>query len=231
MKIDHRKNYYVVLDTETCPLDKDLKEVTPFNMFVYDIGFAVVDKKGKVYESYSYIVRDIFITEKDLMKSAYYAEKIPMYWEDIKAGRRKIVSLYEARQKLKEVCDKYNVKAICAHNARFDYNSLNNTERWVTKSKVRYFYPYGVDLYDTMKMAQDTIAKQKSYIRFCERNGYMTKHKKPRPQTKAEVIYKYISGNNDFIESHTGLEDVMIEKEILAHCFRQHKKMRKALFE
>ena len=40
-----------------------------------------------------------------------------------------------------------------------------------------------------------------------------------------------ISGNNDFIENHTGLEDVMIEKEILAYCFRQHKDMRKGLFE
>ena len=34
----------------------------------------------------------------------------------------------------------------------------------------------------------------------------------------------------DFMESHTGLEDVMIEKEILAHCFRQHKAMRKKLY-
>lgn len=59
----------------------------------------------------------------------------------------------------------------------------------------------------------------------------MTKHKTPRPQVKAEVIYKYISGNYDFVESHTGLEDVLIEKEILAYCFRKHKPMRKKLYE
>lgn len=47
---------------------------------------------------------------------------------------------------------------------------------------------------------------------------------------KAEVIYKYISGNNDFIESHTGLEDVMIEKEIFAKCCRQHKKMKHTFY-
>ena len=40
-----------------------------------------------------------------------------------------------------------------------------------------------------------------------------------------------ISGNHDFEEEHTGLADVMIEKEILAYCFRQKKPMRKLLFE
>lgn len=59
----------------------------------------------------------------------------------------------------------------------------------------------------------------------------MTRHKRPRPQEKAEVIYRYLTGNIDFIESHTGLEDVMIEKEIFAHCNRQHKKMRRKCFE
>lgn len=45
MKIDRRKNYYIVLDTETCPCDKTLDGVTPANMFTYDLGFAVIDKK------------------------------------------------------------------------------------------------------------------------------------------------------------------------------------------
>ena len=59
----------------------------------------------------------------------------------------------------------------------------------------------------------------------------MTKHKTPQPRFTAEILYRFISGNKDFIENHTGLEDVMIEKEILAYCFRQHKAMRKGLFE
>ena len=74
---DKRKKYYIMLDTETCPLDKDFEGVTPFNMFVYDLGFAVVDKRGNVYESYSFVVKDIFFAEAELMKSAYYANKIP----------------------------------------------------------------------------------------------------------------------------------------------------------
>ena len=41
----------------------------------------------------------------------------------------------------------------------------------------------------------------------------------------------YENGNNDFVESHTGLEDVLIEKEIFAKCMAQHKKMRKNVWE
>lgn len=229
--IDKRKHYIVVLDTETCPLDKEFDGVSPYNMFVYDIGWAVVDKKGHVYETKSYINRDVFMEEKDLMNSAYYANKIPKYWEDIKSGKRKVAMWYTIRKDLADTMKKYNTKTVCAHNARFDYGSTNNTQRWLTKSKFRYFLPKGTEVWDTMKMALDVIAKTPTYKAFCEENGYMTKHQTPRPQVKAEVIYKYISGDNDFVESHTGLEDVLIEKEILAYCFRKHQKMRKKLYE
>ena len=57
----------------------------------------------------------------------------------------------------------------------------------------------------------------------------LTKNGKVR--LTAEIIYRFISKDNDFVESHTGLEDVTIETEILAYCKRQHKKMRKKLYE
>jgi hypothetical protein len=68
-----------------------------------------------------------------------------------------------------------------------------------------------------------------TYHKFCEDNGYLTKHNKPR--FTAEIVYRFISKNNDFVESHTGLEDVEIEAQILAYCMRQHKKMNKKLFK
>ena len=84
MKIDKRKNYYVVLDTETCPIDKDLQGVDPRNMWVYDIGWAIIDKRGNVYKTRSFLNTDIFLEEAELMKSAYYADKIPKYKREAK---------------------------------------------------------------------------------------------------------------------------------------------------
>jgi hypothetical protein len=80
-------------------------------------------------------------------------------------------------------------------------------------------------------MSRQTIGKQKSYQKWCARNGYMTNHKTPRVRLTAEILYRYISGQYDFNESHTGLEDVLIETVIMSHCFRQHKKMDKRLFK
>lgn len=229
--IDKRKTYIVVLDTETCPLDRDFDGVTPWNMFVYDIGWAVVDKKGNVYETKSYVNRDIFFEEKLLMDSSYYADKLPQYYDDIRSGKRKVATWRRIKKDLANTMKKYNTNIVCAHNARFDDGATKNTERWLTKSKYRYFLPYGTEIWDTMKMAQDVVAKTPTYRQFCFENGFVTSHKTPRPQVKAETLYRYITQDLDFEESHTGLEDVLIEKEILAYCFRKHKKMRKKLYE
>lgn len=220
MKIDRRKSYYIVFDTETANgLDDPI---------VYDLGGAVVDKKGKVYETFSLIINEVFYGMVDLMESAYYAKKIPMYKEQIENKERKVVSLFEARKIFHALCKKYNVKACIAHNARFDYRATAKTQRYLTKSRYRFFLPYGIELWDTMRMAEDTICKQVHYKEWCYLNGYLTKN--GRVRKTAEILYRYISGEHDFKESHTGLEDVMIEKEIFAHCIRQHKPMRKLAF-
>lgn len=229
--IDKRKTYIIVLDTETCPLDRDFDGVSPWNMFVYDIGWAVVDKKGNVYETKSYVNRDIFFEEKLLMDSSYYADKLPQYYDDIRSGKRKVATWFRIKKDLADTMKRYNTNIVCAHNARFDDGATKNTERWLTKSKYRYFLPYGTEIWDTMKMANDVVAKTPTYRQFCFDNGFVTSHKTPRPQVKAETLYRYITQDLDFEESHTGLEDVLIEKEILAYCFRKHKKMRKKLYE
>ena len=218
--MDKRKNYYLVLDTETANTMDD--------PLCYDVGGCIIDKKGNVYESFSYVIYEIFCLCGDLMKSAYYANKIPMYRKQIANGDRRIVRFETARKAIADLCRKYNVKAIIAHNAPFDYRSTSTTIRYITFSKQRYFLPYGVEIWDSLKMANDTICKQKSYCRFCAENGYVRNNGKPR--ATAEILYKYISGNHDFDEEHTGLADCLIEKEIFVHCLRQHKKMRKRAF-
>lgn len=230
-KIDRRIHYIVMLDTETCNTREENGKLDMSSVLVYDIGWQIIDKRGKVYEQKSYINSDIFYHESELMKSAYYAKKIPQYLRDIAEGKRQVATYYEIRKDLHETMARYETNTMCAHNSRFDYNSTNITQRWLTKSKYRYFLPYGTEIWDTMKMASDVVAHTPTYIAFCQEHGYMTKHKTPRPQVTAEVLYRYITGNTDFIESHTGLEDVDIERQILAYCFRKHKAMAKGAWE
>ena len=203
---------FIVIDTETTN-DIDFP-------LCYDIGFAVVDKKGRVYKKFSFVVAEIFF-DKELMSSAYFSEKIPQYRKDIKKGKRKVRQIMTIRRILYQVCKKYNISVIMAHNARFDYKSLSLTLRYITKSKFRYFLPYGVSVYDTLKMSRRFFAKNYKYIQYCKKNGFVTKNNKPK--FTAEIIYRYITKDNSFIESHTGLEDVLIEKEIFSYLYQRKR--------
>ena len=201
---------YIVLDTETTnSLDDPI---------VYDIGWAVVDENGEVYETASYVVADIFC-DNDLMASAFFAEKIPMYWEDIRNGNRVLARYRTIRAKLAQCIKNHKVTIICAHNARFDYRSVNLTQRFLTNSRYRFFFPYGIEIWDTLKMAREVFKANEEYDTFCYENEYVTKRGCKR--YTAEILYRFLTGNNDFVESHTGLEDVMIEKEILVECLRR----------
>lgn len=230
MKIDKRKKYICVLDTETAnTLTEDDKLIMDY-VLPYDIGYIIMDTKGQIYLEKSFIVRDIFFYENKLMSSAYYAEKIPLYEKDLEQRKRQIRSAYEIRKQLIKDMETYNCSTVCCHNARFDVNALNNLIKWTTKSKFRYFLPYGTEVWDTMKMANDVICQMPTYIKFCNQNpDRLTAHGKPRKT--AEILYQFITKDEEFVESHMGLEDVLIEKEIFLYCCKQHKPMRKGLYQ
>ena len=211
---------FIVLDTETTnSLDDPI---------VYDVGFAVVDENGKIFEKHSYVVADVFL-DCDLMSYAYFAEKIPQYWEDIKSGRRKLRRFSTIYFILRDVCEQYGVKKIFAHNARFDYLSLTTTQRYLTGSKYRFFLPWGVEVCDTLKMSREVLKNNADYRSFCEKNGFVFGNNRLR--FTAEVIYRFLTGNVDFEESHTGLEDVLIEKEILRYCLNVNPNVKMKLWE
>lgn len=227
-KIDKRRHYVLVVDTETANTIQTEDKLDMSNVLVYDCGWQVVDTHGTVYTESSFVNRDIFVHERELMQSAYYAHKIPQYVEDIKAGRRIMSDTYSIRQAMLADMEKYSIREVAAHNSFFDLNALNGTQRYVTKSRFRYWFPYGVEIWDTMRMAQSVICKMPTYKAFCEKHGYLTKN--GRVKRTAEILWRFISGDNDFQESHTGLEDVAIEAQIMAYCFRQHKTLEKELF-
>ena len=213
--MSRRKEMFLVIDTETC---NTVEQPLP-----YDIGFAICDRMGNIAEERSYVVAETFLDMKDTMKSAYFAEKIPQYWEDIKNGSREIKSIYKIRKEVKDLMNKYNVKKVGAYNMGFDKRALNNVMRYTTKSFCRWFFPFGTEFFCIWNLATQTLLQQKTFFKMAEKNNWFSE--KGNLLTNAEVTYNYIKKMSDFKEEHKGLEDVRIEVEIMAHCFRQHKKM------
>lgn len=211
---------FIVLDTETTNSIDD--------PFCYDIGWAVVDAQGAVYASYSFVVADIFL-DAELMASAYFADKIPTYWEQIKSGERKLAKFSTIRKALHTCAKEYGVTKFFAHNMRFDYRSTNLTQRFLTSSKYRYFFPYGAEICDTLKMARQALKNNIAYDNFCYENHFLTKRGCKR--YTAEIIYRFLTNNLQFEEEHTGLADVLIEKEILKFCLQNFPEMDCNLWE
>lgn len=222
------KKQIIVLDTETCNIRKT-EEVVPGNNLTYNIGWeAVVPTTGETLEQHSYVVPEIFMGEWRRMQSAYYANKIPQYFAGIATGEYEIKPFFEIMAEIIRYCKNHNVVAICAHNARFDIDALNTTAEWLTGTRFRVLPD--LEIWDSMKMARSIFNNRPSYKAFCQENNFMTKHKVPRCQLTAEVLYRFITNDVEFTEEHTALEDVKIESEIVFACYRAHKKMDKVLF-
>ena len=194
---------YIVLDSETTNSIED--------PFCYDIGFVVIDKTGKIYETHSYVVADVFL-DRQLMASAYFADKIPQYWNDIKNGKRQLRRLKTIKNILHDVMTQHKANMVCAYNCAFDVRSGNYTQRYLTCSKYRYFYPYGTQFMDILKLARGILKTDENYKTFCKKNNYLTE--KGQNRYTAEIVYRYLF-DKDFVEEHTGLADCLIEAQIM----------------
>lgn len=212
-----RKEMYLIIDTETA---NSIGQPLP-----YDIGYAVCDRFGHIVLERSFVVAEIFLDHKEMMKSAYFAEKIPHYWEDIKNGTREIKSIFNIRKQIKEDMKKYRIKKVGAYNMAFDKRALNNVIRYCSKSLIRWFFPFGTEFFCIWSMACQVLLNSTSYIKFALQNGLESEA--GNIQTSAEACYKFLTNSVDFTEEHTGLEDVRIEIDIMAKCFSTHKKMDK----
>ena len=219
MKIDKRKKYIMVLDTETTNNNMGSR----FNDgLVYDIGFTIADKKGNIYAKRSYAVKEIF-DWKELMDTAYYKNKLPKYYEKLAKGEMKKETIWNIRKAIKTAMEYFNITEVWAFNANFDLTTLNNTVRYLSGSGCRYFFKYGTEICDIWHVACQTLGLQKTFQWENVRND------KGNLITNAERMFGYIIQDETFEEEHTGLADAEIEIKILARCLASHKSIDKKI--
>ena len=202
--------FVMVIDTETA---NSVEQPLP-----YDFGWAVVDTEtGEIVRKYSYVCAEIFL-DRELMEQAYFAEKIPMYWDDIQTGKRQLKRLLNIRKEILNCLKTYNIKQVCAYNMGFDKRASHNDIRYITSSKLRWFFPYNVEFVCIWHMACTSFLNTSDYVNFATTHGFVSEA--GNIQTSAEVAYRYLKNDVDFVESHTGLEDVEIEAAILMNCLK-----------
>lgn len=189
----------IVLDTETTSLDKP---------FCYNIGYVIAD-----LESAEKLVERNFVVEQvwhnlPLFQSAYYADKRCIYVEEM---RKRITIMdkwgYIMRQISRDL-KTYNVEHAYAYNSSFDDRVLTFNNDWF-----KTINPFDtIPFHDLWAMAQCTIVDDE-YKAYCDEHEFYTET--GNYKTSAEVMTRYISGNEEFIEEHTALSDSRIEFDLL----------------
>lgn len=217
---------YVVLDTETAPtVDHKDNQAHPETSLVYDFGYTIRDCNDCELVSRSFLIAETF-TNVRMMNSAYYADKLPQYHAGMggtDSSTWRVVSFVEAWETFKADCKLHNVRTAWAYNARFDLIALNNTIRTYSNGFVRFFFPYKMKVRDVWDYASN-ITSTKAYVAWCIENGYFTAS--GNPQTGAEIVYRYVAKDSDFVEQHTAYSDACIENAILVAARRRHAKTR-----
>lgn len=212
-----KKKIRCVLDTETAGgLSKP---------FPYDFSYILYEgAEMREVCRRSFVIKEIFL-DATLMDSAYYAKKVPSYWEDIWAGKKQLVSAYFARKTFFDDLAQFNCKECYAYNMAFDRRALNNLMNFSTDGRYKWFWKKGVRLYCIWNMAACAFLAGNDYYKTAIAQGWVSE--KGNILTNAECAYRFLTGNFEFVEQHKGIDDSDIEALILKKCLAMHKKLDK----
>lgn len=216
---------------------------------VYDIGWTIIDRQGNIAKKVNYLVQEIYFND-DIFASAYYADKKPLYQKALLNGSIQAKKWDDIIAELQT--DLEMVHSVCAYNASFDFKrAIPYTERYIKAwygekfktwektqfenhvNKVKYSgdnsefkmpifrlrdntYP----IIDIWAVACEKLLNNKRYKKFCIENGFIGSR---YFKTSAEIAYRYLNQDLNFIEAHTALNDAIIESEILVKALKKGK--------
>jgi hypothetical protein len=205
-----KKNYYLIVDTETT--DDDC---------VYDFGAVVVDSKGVIQTSCAIIIAEnvdkgLFFdpTAKGIWSKVYAAEKKAKYAGMLEAGSRMLASSNAVNRWLEKVNAKY-APMLTAYNIAFDRSKCANSNIDLS------IFPQSFCLWH---LATEMFAKTKAYREMVLQNHYFgnrTQLGNMGYKTNAEVMAHFVTGQYSD-EPHTALEDAQFyELPILLACIKR----------
>lgn len=191
-----------VFDTETTSLDKP---------FCYDIGYVIVDTAdNEVICSRSFVVEQAW-HNLPLFTSAYYADKRPLYIEEMRARRTIMDKFGYICQKMARDFKAYEVEMAFAYNSPFDEKVFSFNCDWY-----KCINPFdNIPVKDIRGFVHNFIVDD-MYKAFCDENKYFTEN--GNYSTTAETVYRYLFNDTEFCEAHTALRDAEIETHILLSC-------------
>ena len=259
-KIDRRKKYYLILDCETATLpyaskyeEEQKKNIAIAKPLIYDLGWQVIDRNGKIYKRKSFVISEIFSVPQ-IFNTAYYAHKRPIYLERLRNGETVLTDWETAINEL--INDMQYVESVGAYNSMFDFKkAIPFTELYIKMLYSPEFYEWekmqnelceriangytkpntrefertifrfrgkAYDLFDVWGLSCEHIMNNTDYKQMCIDNEWRTASGKYF-KTSAETCFRYFSKEIEFEESHTAIDDSIIESELFVEILKRTK--------
>lgn len=215
---------FLIADGESVGLGK--------RAFLFDFAYVIATRKNVILER-SFLVREILTDPatmlgalynqewRDMMGGKLFADYIPM----LDRGDARLFSWREIVETLRDDMQTHGVDVFSAYNLGFDMRAISTTHQHIGYSgKV---LPYRPDLLCLWEFACATVCNTPTYHRIANEQGrgtgWITDANNVR--TNAEKVYAFLSGDLNFIESHTALHDAQIETEILQKLLARKKRI------
>ncbi len=218
---------------------------------VYDIGWVITDRAGNICKQENFLVQETFFVPQ-VFQTAYYKEKRPIYINLLNEGKIKTATWNEIVNVLLEdlrKCDfacafnaAFDFKKAIPFTERYikalygDYNSWEQNQkescRRILEGKASKNESYLEPIFtlrnedfpicDLWQVACKKLLNNQSYKDYCLKNGFLT-GSGTFFKTSAETTFSYLTRNCEFEESHTALDDSLIESEILRKILTKGK--------
>ncbi len=199
-----KPNIYCVFDTETIGVDKK---------WVYDLGMVIIGKTGRALYKKRWIIDEV-INLPNIEKMAFYGNKIKKFY-----NKEEAVKFAFAREEFREIMEHFQVNVITAYNLQFDMSAIKQTLEFTEIGKK--FLNAPIDYFDLWNASCNSFFQQKQFKAMAEKYNWVSEAGNYR--TSAEIAYRFITKNPNFVEEHMALEDAVIESKILQEICRQKK--------
>ena len=195
----------MIFDTETTSLDKP---------FCYNVGYIIVDSNtAEVIIKRDFVVEQVWHNPM-LFTTAYYADKKELYIKSMRSRKTTMDKFgYICQQMIRDFRN-YQVEVAFAYNSSFDEKVFNFNCDWF-----KCINPFDeVPIFDIRGYVHNFLVDD-DYKAFCEKNERFTET--GNYSTTAETVFQFVTGETDFEEAHTALNDAEIETEILFTCLER----------
>lgn len=231
----------------------DKKKISIAKPLIYDIGWRIIDTKGYVYSQHSFLVQETFFVPNVFNTAYYkekrplYMEKFKAGTIGAK-NWNEIIDIFEQDLKHVDIVLAYNSmfdfkKAIQFTERYIDalyspfYNEWEGSQKRICKNILKNkkweneneFDQYHFELRGKSYLLGDIwgdVCTQRinndKYRRYCLEKKQLT-NSGLFFKSSAETVFAYMFKDEGFTESHTAIEDAIIESDILVKLLKKKK--------